>query len=285
MRSTAELAWIALSLIDHLGLKKIQALETCCEGDLPAVLKLEAQALLRVRGIGPKLAAAIRAVNLNETAAAVAAWEAQGVQIVPFSAPGYPSSLRNLSDPPATLFALGDWQPRFEGAAIVGTRSPTRLAADAASELAFLLAQRGVTIISGLALGIDTSAHLGAIACQAGRTLAILGGGVLRVYPAANLPLSLAIRRRGALLSEVPPSTSVSSSMLVARNRLISGLAKALIVIETSVDGGAMHAARRAMEQGRRVYALDLPASGNRWLMANGALPLQRQSLAEVMLD
>ncbi|MDL1902937.1 hypothetical protein FBR02_19485, partial [Anaerolineae bacterium CFX9] len=92
-------------------------------------------------------------------------------------------------------------------------------------------------------------------------------------------------RRRGALLSEVPPSTSVSSSMLVARNRLISGLAKALIVIETSVDGGAMYAARRAMEQGRRVYTLDLPASGNRWLMANGALPLQRQSLAEVMLD
>jgi DNA processing protein len=135
-------------------------------------------------------------------------------------------------------------------------------------------------IVSGLALGIDTQAHIGALGAR-GRTLAVLGSGVLRVYPEHNLNLAEAILKQGALLSEIAPNAPPSPATLVARNRIISGLCDRLIVVETTVDGGAMYAARRAVEQGREVYTLDLGASGNRALIAEGARPLSLD-LAEV---
>jgi DNA processing protein len=136
------------------------------------------------------------------------------------------------------------------------------------------LAERGWCVVSGLAHGIDTAAHYGALAVPNGQTVAVLGGGVLNIYPSENRPLAEAVLRRGALLSETHPHMSPSPSALVARNRLISGLSDILIVVETSIDGGAMHAARRAFDQRRAVYTLDSTASGNRALLAEGALPL-----------
>lgn len=285
MLSTADHIWIALSLIEHLGTKKIHALQEHFDGDLAAILQADDTELQRVRGIGPRLSAAVRAVNVDATSEAIAHWQSLGVGIFPFGAPDYPTTLTTISDPPATLFTLGEWQPNFTAAAIVGTRSPTRMAMDAASELAIGLAERGITVISGLALGIDSHAHLGAIAHQAGRTIGILGGGVLRIYPKANHALAQAVIRRGALTAEVPPFAEVSTSMLVARNRLISGLSQAVIIVETSLDGGAMHAARRAIDQGRIVFAVDLPASGNRWLLEHGARPISRTSLGDFSID
>ena len=131
-----------------------------------------------------------------------------------------------------------------------------------------------LVVVSGLALGVDRSAHVGALAYPEGTTLAVLGSGVLQVYPYANIPLAKAIAARGALVSEVAPDARPNPASLVARNRLISGLSEGLIVVESSIDGGAMHAARRALEQGRTVYAVDNAASGNRALLDAGATPI-----------
>ncbi len=267
---TADPAWVALSLVEHVGAKKLRALADCFDGDLHAALNADAPTLRRVPGIGPKIAAAIRAVDLAAVEAAIPRWQAAGIAVVTLDDTGYPSALRPLDDAPPTLFILGVWQER-RSAAVVGTREPTREAADAARQIGYELAQRGIQVISGLALGIDSAAHIGALAQPEGVTTAMLGSGVLNVYPPNNRPLALAIRQRGALVSEVHPTAQPKPSTLVARNRIISGLCEAVIVVETESDGGAMHAARRALEQGRRVYTLDYSASGNRELIAAGA--------------
>ncbi|MBZ0292971.1 MAG: DNA-protecting protein DprA, partial [Anaerolineae bacterium] len=165
------------------------------------------------------------------------------------------------------------WQPDQDlHVAIIGTRQPTPQGAAVAQTLACKLAEQGHMIVSGLALGVDSQAHRGALRAN-GRTIAVLGSGVLRVYPHQHQALAHEIEEAGALVSEVAPTASASSARLVARNRIISGLSSAVIVIETADDGGAMHAARRAREQGRPLYVLDCNASGNRELLAAGALP------------
>ncbi len=266
-------AWIALSLVEHVGAKKLRALADAFDGDLDAVLAADAKALQRVPGIGPKISATIRAVDLAVVAEAIPRWGAAGIALITLDDPAYPDALRQIADAPPTLFVVGAWHD-LHSVAVVGTRSPSRLAADAARQICYELAQRGIQVISGLALGIDSAAHIGALAHPSGITSAVLGSGVLNVYPPGNRPLAQAIVGRGALLSEVHPSAQPKPSTLVARNRIISGLCQAVIVVETAVDGGAMHAARRATDQGRRVYTLDLPASGNRALLDSGAIPI-----------
>lgn len=276
---TPDPAWVALSLIDHLGGKKLRALVTHFNGDLNAVLSADASALQRVPGIGPKIAAAIRAVDREAVAARIPRWQAAGVRIATLDDPAYPQALRALDDAPPTLFISGDWRPPLRAAALVGTRQPSPASRAAAETLAWALAERGVTLISGLALGIDAAAHLGALALPSGRTIAVLGSGVLNIYPPEHRALARAIAARGALLSEVDPQAAARTPALVARNRIISGLSDALVVIESAVDGGAMHAAARAFEQGRRVYALESPASGNRALIEAGAIALDPNAL------
>ncbi len=263
-------AWVALSLVEHVGAKKLRALADAFDGDLDAVLAADAKALQRVPGIGPKISAAIRAVDLAAVAASIPRWRDAGIALITLDDPAYPAALRQIADAPPTLFVIGTCRD-LRSVAVVGTRSPSRSAADAARQIGYELAQRGIQVISGLALGIDSAAHIGALAHPSGVTSAVLGSGVLNVYPSGNRPLAQAIVARGALLSEVHPSAQPKPSTLVARNRIISGLCQALIVVETTVDGGAMHAARRAAEQGRQVYTLDLPASGNRALLNSGA--------------
>jgi DNA processing protein len=166
--------------------------------------------------------------------------------------------------------------------ALVGTRRPSPAAQTAARALTAALIDRGATIVSGLALGIDSLAHHEALA-GSGRTLAVLGGGVLNVYPPQHAHLADAISARGALLCEVAPDAAVGSPGLVARNRIITGLAECVFIVESQTDGGAMHAGRFAREQGRRLFTLDLPASGNRALIAAGAvaLPVDADALVD----
>jgi DNA processing protein len=123
-------------------------------------------------------------------------------------------------------------------------------------------------------VGVDTAAHLGAMASPEGYTLAVLGSGVLNVYPPENHNMEKGILQRGAFLCEVHPKAKVNSPALVARNRIISGLSEGVIVVETEIDGGAMHAARFAKLQGRKVYVVENDASGNRALLADGAVPI-----------
>ena len=264
-------SWVALSLAEHVGGKKLRALLRRFDGDLGAILAADAAALRQVPGVGPKTAAIIQALRPDALAPAIAGWQAMGVRLCGLFDDDYPPLLAALEDAPPTLFVLGQWPLPARAVAVVGTRQPSAASEQAARALGSGLAERGYTVVSGLALGIDRAAHMGALAVG-GATLAVLGSGVLQVYPYANVPLAKAIVQRGALLSEVSPEASPSPPSLVARNRIISGLSEGLIVVETSIDGGAMHAARRALEQGRRVYTLDNGASGNRALLDAGAL-------------
>lgn len=264
-------AWVALSLVDHLGGKKLRSLVAWFNGDLGAILQASEAELRRVPGIGPKIAAGIRAIDVSKIEQALPRWQANGVRIITVQDPLYPAQLRAIDDAPPTLFVRGDWRTPFRAVAVVGTRQPSAASIEAAQRLGYELAQRGYAVVSGLALGVDAAAHLGTLSSPGGYTVAVLGGGVLNVYPPENRALANAVAMRGALLCEIHPAADARTPALVARNRLISGLSEAVIVVETSTEGGAMHAARRAFEQNRRVYALDVQATGNRALISMGA--------------
>jgi DNA processing protein len=177
--------------------------------DPRAVLAAGEDELRRVRGIGPRLAQQIRAVNLEAVERAIPAWQAAGVQILTWHDPAYPARLRALDDAPPTLFVRGRWRARWARcAAVVGTRAPQPESRLRAQNLASALAERGYMIVSGLALGIDTEAHLGALAVPEGFTLAVLGCGVLDVYPSSNRALAQAVMQRGALVSETHPQAA-----------------------------------------------------------------------------
>jgi DNA processing protein len=193
--------------------------------------------------------------------------------------PAYPARLREMRNPPAVLYGRGMLRPQDDDAvAIVGTRKPGIAAAKLTFALSYELAERGFTIVSGLALGIDTQAHRGALQARLGRTVAVLGAGLNTIHPKSNAALARQISQRGALLSEHPADTSLAAQQLVARDRLISGLSRALIVMETALDGGAMYAAEFARQQNRLLLAL--PGSpGCDALIAHGALPLDPASL------
>jgi DNA processing protein len=166
----------------------------------------------------------------------------------------------------------GLWQPEYmKAVAVVGTRTPSPLAEEIAFQIGKKLAQQEITVVSGLAVGVDTLAHQGALSISNSKTIAVLGSGVLNVYPEQNQALAQQCERHGMIISEIAPSEPPNASRLVARNRIISGLSQAVIVVETSDDGGAMHAARFAQAQGRTVYTVGLSASGNQALLENGA--------------
>lgn len=264
-------AWVALCLIEHLGAKKLRALWTHFNGDLDAILRADERALDRVPGIGVKLAAAIKRIDVDAVAESMARWEQAGIQLIALGDSAYPPLLKRISDPPPLLFVRGTLPiPMIRCAAIVGTRTPTPDALLTAKRIGYELAKRGWIIVSGLALGIDTGGHMGALAAN-GQTVAVLGCGVLNLYPPENRPLAESVT---ALISEVHPEAHPTPPALVARNRIISGLSAAVIVVQTKHDGGAMHAARRAFEQGRRVFTLASDASGNQALAEQGATVL-----------
>jgi DNA processing protein len=176
--------------------------------------------------------------------------------LVPFTDPRYPRLLQALDQRPTALYAAGNLaafgEPPF---AVVGSRNPTHPGADTAFQFARDLAERGVAIVSGLALGIDTAAHRGAIAAQ-GVTLAVLGSGVDILYPAANRELSETIQHEGLLLSEFPLGTPPRRAHFPRRNRLMAALARALLVVEAARGSGSLITARAAQALGRTVFAV-----------------------------
>lgn len=238
------------------------------------VLAAPAAALRRVHGVGPVLSEAIRAVNLGHVEDRLARWQTAGIAVLPRTDERYPLPLTLLEDAPPTLFARGHLAQSLwsDAVAIVGTRQPSAAALRATSAFAARYAVSGYTVISGLALGVDATAHAAALNALNGRTAAVLGCGLLNVYPAAHHTLAERIvNAGGALLCECPPDDTVHARHLVARNRLITGLARFVLLIESSTEGGAMHAVRFARQQRRPLYVCDLPASGNQQLIREGA--------------
>ncbi len=226
-------------------------------GSSEAVLTATPSELRSVEGVGPKLTARILAARDEvDVEGLIALCRRHEVQIIVEADNAYPSVLRQIPDPPPVLFVRGELKPQ-DGLAlgIVGTRHATHYGLRQAERLAASLARAGLTIVSGLARGIDAAAHRGAIAAG-GRTLAVLGSGVLNIYPPEHQRLAEEVVAHGALLSEAPPLAAPHSGVFPQRNRVISGLSLGLLVIEAGDRSGALITARQAMEQGREVFAV-----------------------------
>ncbi len=185
------------------------------------------------------------------------AWLGQpGNHLLRLDDPRYPLLLRQIPYPPPLLFVHGDPDClRLPQLAIVGTRNPTPLGRETAQRFAAHLAEFGLVITSGLALGIDAAAHQGALA-GGGRTIAVMGTSLDRVYPARNRDLAHAVAERGALISELAIGTPAMAENFPRRNRLISGLALGVLVVEAATQSGSLITARLANEQGREVFAI-----------------------------
>ena len=168
----------------------------------------------------------------------------------------YPPLLSKIHDPPGILFCRGDFQPVDQlGIAIVGTRHSTNYGDRVAANLARGLSMAGLTIISGMARGIDAAAHKAALECG-GRTIAVLGGGVMNIYPPEHKNLADSIAANGAVLSEALPNQAPRSSCFPRRNRIVTGMSLGVIVVEAGDRSGAAISARLATEQGREVFAV-----------------------------
>ena len=191
--------------------------------------------------------------------------------------PGIPPELREIPGPPETLWVRGTLPPLSSPrVAIVGTRKATAEGRAVARELARELAERSVVVVSGLALGIDAAAHEGALAGN-GVTVAVLGNGVDQIYPPSHGGLARRILERGGCLcSEYPPGTPALPHHFLARNRIVSGLCRGIVIIEAPARSGTLATARHALEQGREVFVLPGPArhpnfTGSHRLIRDGA--------------
>jgi DNA processing protein len=267
---------LALSLVPGLGPRLTAAL-LAQFGNAAAVRRLTAEQFRRVPRIGDKLAQqfteALRSVPLDRELQLVAKHR---VRLVPRGGPLYPKVLARLPDAPFLLYCRGTLVDADEQAiAIVGSRQCTAYGRRMAQQIARGLAQAGYTIVSGLALGIDGAAHEGALQAG-GRTLAVLAGGLSTIYPPQHLELSCRIEQSGCLLSEAPMTSPPEPNVFAARNRIISGLAQAVVVIEAGDRSGSLITARHALEQGRELFVVpgqaDSPHSaGSLQLLRNGA--------------
>jgi DNA processing protein len=170
--------------------------------------------------------------------------------------PQYPDRLKQIDVPPPVLFLLGD--PSFLSApqlAIVGSRNPSPYGKANAREFSAALAEAGLCITSGLALGIDAASHEGSLSVE-GKTVAVLGTGPDRVYPACHKQLAWEIAERGCMVSEFPPGTPAKANNFPRRNRIISGLSLGVLVVEAAMQSGSLITARLGLEQGREVFAI-----------------------------
>ncbi len=224
----------------------------------PAAVLAAAPAKLReVPGIGAKLVAAITSTRDSGNAQKqIELCQKNGIQILERSSVQYPDQLSEIYDPPSILFCRGNLTPVDNiSIAIVGSRHATNYGLKTASRLARGLAMSGVTIVSGLARGIDAAAHQGALEAG-GRTIAVLGGGHLKLYPAEHGELAKQITHQGAVLTESLPQSAPKSGSFPQRNRIVTGLSLGVIVVEAAQRSGALISARLAMEQGREVFAV-----------------------------
>ena len=267
---------LALALVPGLGPKLTAAL-LATFGSPAAARRATASQLRAIPHIGEKLAesfaTALRTVDVEPELALLARF---GVRLIPLGSPDYPPPLASVTNPPPLLYFRGEWTPADAGAVgIVGSRGCTSYGKRMTEQIAKGLVRAGITIVSGLARGIDGAAHRAALEAG-GRTLAALAGGLSEIYPPEHTELANEVAAHGALISETPMSMAPQPGMFPARNRIISGLSRAVVVVEANARSGALITARHALEQGREVFAVpgntDSAASaGCLELIRNGA--------------
>lgn len=273
----AKEALIALNMVEHVGPVRLRQLLDHL-GDAPSILKASRAQLERVPGIG------------LETAAAIASWEKTvdltgelerirdfGCQVLTMADDSYPPLLRQIYDPPIVLYVLGGMIERDRNAvAIVGSRRSTHYGQEVARKLAYQLAYVGVTVVSGGARGIDTAAHQGALSAK-GRTIAVLGTGINRVFPPENIELYRRIAASGAVLTQFPFNRPADKQSFPIRNRIVAGMSLGTVVVEADLHSGALITANMAVDYGRQLCAvpgrIDSPQSrGCHDLIKKGAM-------------
>ena len=273
------LFWLGFSLIPGIGSRRLLALRQGF-GDLEQAWQADAATLTRAglpASVVDNLLERRGAINLRAEMAKV---REEGAQLLLLLDDDYPPLLRDTPDPPAVLYLRGRLTAHDERAlAIVGTRKATRYGHDATHDLAYQLAANGVTIVSGLAQGIDTAAHQSALDAN-GRTIAVLGNGIDRIYPQANAALAQRIVANGAILSEFPIGTGPVANNFPRRNRIISGMSLGVLITEAPEKSGALITASMAAEQGREVFAVpgniyNRKAAGTNRLIQDGAKLVQ----------
>ncbi len=248
--------WLRLSLTPGLGATGCRRLLDHF-GEPGRILAAPRAELARIGGIRKTTLAAI---GNDETARAAEATlhkaHRAGQILLCWDDPRYPERLRTIHDPPILLYMKGSPEVlNSPGVAVVGARAASTYGLQMAERFAEDLARNGITIISGLALGIDSNAHAGALAAK-GKTVAVLGCGADIVYPPRNCKLFAEIAATGALVSEYPPGTKPDGFRFPARNRIISGLALGVLVVEAARRSGSLITAKLALDQGREVFAM-----------------------------
>jgi DNA processing protein len=268
-----------LLLVPGMGSAAASRLLRVYGGDPGRVLAAPREDLARVKGVGPALADAVAAApGTPEEAHREIARARDGAALLLGPADdGYPVPLLSTFDPPPLLWIRGAWVPGDTvSVAVVGARRATPYGLIHGGRMGRGLATRGVTVVSGLARGVDTAAHRGALEVAGGRTLAVVGSGLAKPYPAENLPLLRDIARNGAVISEFPLDTPPLPHHFPRRNRILAGLALGTVVVEAGEKSGSLITAYLALDAGRDVMALpgnvDAPGSkGVHRLLREGA--------------
>jgi len=269
-------ACIAINMIPKMGPVRLRKLLEVF-GDPIRVLNAKATELRNISGIGPEVVTAIskweEQVDLQAELDRITAF---GAHVLTQQSLEYPPLLREIHNPPIVLYVWGKLTDRDRHAiGVVGSRRTSHYGLDCAKKLSYQLAYSGITVVSGLARGIDTAAHQGALAAK-GRTVAVLGSGLNRLYPPENLQLAEKIAESGAVVSEFSMDVTADTQTFPMRNRIVSGWGTGVLVIEAGLNSGALITANQAVEQGRSVYAvpgqIDRPtAAGSNRLIQQGA--------------
>ena len=249
-------AYVALNLMEGVGPVTVRTLAAGL-GSVAALFEAPADALRAVPGAAPAaVAKLLDQRGRTDGAAERGRAERLGLRVLTPLDEAYPPLLREIHDPPLALYVRGAFAPADKQAiAVVGTRHATHYGRETADLLAYQLVKAGFTVVSGLARGIDTAAHRGALKAG-GRTLAVLGAGPDRLYPPENAGLADAIAAQGAVLTEFPLGREPDKTTFPIRNRIVSGLAMGVLVVEAASGSGALHTAHAAADQGRLVFAV-----------------------------
>jgi len=272
-------AWVALSAVSGLGPGRFRRLLEAYGSALSALAadpaELAANAGLP-ESCGPQLAAI--ASSLERIAGELLTLEEQGARPLIWADPEYPQRLLASASPPPVLWWIGKVEPnRSPSAAVVGSREASEEGVAWAWEAAQQLAAAGVVVVSGLAQGVDAAAHEAALEVS-GPTVGVCGCGLVTALDQGRGGLAGRVAEAGALCSELSPAAPLLAQALFARDRIIAGLAEAVVVVEARAEGGAVHTAKCALREGRTVMAVRWPdshaAGGNRQLLGEGALPL-----------
>lgn len=277
--------WIGFNLIKGIGAVRMQGLITYF-GDLASAWQADASSLMQA-GLNSrtveKVILARQSVDLDQVHAKI---QSQGIKVLTWQDEQYPTRLKEIDQPPPVMYIRGEYLPDdFFAVAIVGTRKVTPYGRQVTEELSTFLASNGITLVSGLARGVDAITHQAALNAG-GRTIGILGSGVDVIYPPEHLKMAEKMIQHGAIMSDYVPGTPPESSNFPPRNRIISALSLAVVVIEAGNTSGALITAGFAAEQGRDVFAVPgtiyAPQSkGTNRLIQNGAIPLL--SVADIM--